>query len=926
MDFNKFDEFGNPIDDDFPNEENDDEPEDLVPKQDPLNQLSLLPEDRDYYPKSSEVYPKFTTVKHEDEDRMDYQEPIIKPLEKKLVACDMKEDPETIYNRTFLRFLLENDHTIRNIAFIGALGHGKTEFIDCLVRETHPKINEVAVTKKDITNQVVGEGRRFDRLGWTDRTFLEQRRRVSIHTEVVTIVHETLDGKSIALNIIDTPGHVDFFDQVATGLALVDGVAFCVDIVEGLTDPGKRLLDAVVQQGLPIILIITKLDRLILESKLSIEMSRQKIRRVVEEVNTCLKQKTYSTRLSPELGNVVFSAAQLSLCFTTESIGRMYLKSKASAQEFAKRMWGDYRVENTSIISSTKQDLPHPFDCYILEPLYKTFTQVLSCEPKEWSKSLRVYLTNNQLKMNTAPLLRIALSSVFGSFSSFISTAFDFLPSPQDISSGNSDVVVRVSKFVISTDGKTIRAIARVFRGEIKPGMELYAVKDSFSTNKSARDDLYTSVVIGGISISHTRYTTSIDVGKPGMIIVIEKTTPCLKGICTISNILENPVHPILFPPALMKIAIEPLKPDEIKKMQDSILMALYCYPSLSLQVNGNGDHILSGTGELFLDCVMHDIRLVFSNIEVKISDPFTSFCETVSSKSVTICYSDIEGIAKIGVVAEPMKEPVLFDLDVGRLGKSDDKASILTRDGWDLFSAENVWCFGPDPFYGPNILVDETIPPKSPILNKIRTQIQAAFFLSMKEGPLCYEVIRGVTFKIVDFQIAPKIIETNLMTKVLPAMKKVFNAAFLAAFPRLLEPIMHVNIFVTGESETSIVRNIVDNRRGKIIKFDDIAGTQLHVLHANVPLMDSFGMETDFRARTNGIAFSQSYFSHWDLVEGDPMDSSISLRPLEPAPRHFLGREFTMKTRRKKGLPDNIDMSKYCSNELIAEIASLVG
>lgn len=132
------------------------------------------------------------------------------------------------------------------------------------MRETHPGITERVVTKKDITNQVLGEGRRLDRLRWTDRLFLEKRRQISVLTEVMSLVAEDLNGKSYALNLIDTPGHPDFLDQVITGLAFADGVAFCVDVIEGLTEVGKRLLSHVIQARLPIILVLTKFDRLVL--------------------------------------------------------------------------------------------------------------------------------------------------------------------------------------------------------------------------------------------------------------------------------------------------------------------------------------------------------------------------------------------------------------------------------------------------------------------------------------------------------------------------------------------------------------------------------------------------------------------------------------------------------------------------------------
>ena len=77
--------------------------------------------------------------------------------------------------------------------------------------------------------------------------------------------------------------------------------------------------------------------------------------------------------------------------------------------------------------------------------------------------------------------------------------------------------------------------------------------------------------------------------------------------------------------------------------------------------------------------------------------------------------------------------------------------------------------------------------------------------------------------------------------------------------------------------------------------------GTPLYTLQAMLPLIDAFGFETDLRTHTQGQAFSISCFDHWEIVPGDPLDKSILLRPLEPAPMDALAREFMVKTRRRK-------------------------
>jgi U5 small nuclear ribonucleoprotein component len=189
---------------------------------------------------------------------------------------------------------------------------------------------------------------------------------------------------------------------------MADGIAFCVDAVEGLTAIGKRLLASAVQSPLPIMLIVTKLDRLILELKLPPNFAFTELRRVVKEVQTSLRHKQYPERISPELFNVVFTSARFSLCFTAESVGLVYNRNHTVKYEFDRsfhvsmatrkregrslgaRLWGDYRYDASqkAVIASSLQALPHPFVLFVLEPLYKVFLHVLSSEPKQWSRLL----------------------------------------------------------------------------------------------------------------------------------------------------------------------------------------------------------------------------------------------------------------------------------------------------------------------------------------------------------------------------------------------------------------------------------------------------------------------------------------------------------------------------------------------------------
>ena len=90
--------------------------------------------------------------------------------------------------------------------------------------------------------------------------------------------------------------------------------------------------------------------------------------------------------------------------------------------------------------------------------------------------------------------------------------------------------------------------------------------------------------------------------------------------------------------------------------------------------------------------------------------------------------------------------------------------------------------------------------------------------------------------------------------------------------------------------------------------------------MRANIPAIDSFGFETDLRTHTSGQAFCLSIFDHWAILPGDPLDKSIILKPLEPSPPAHLAREFMIKTRKRKGLSEDVSIVKFFDDPILLE------
>ena len=75
--------------------------------------------------------------------------------------------------------------------------------------------------------------------------------------------------------------------------------------------------------------------------------------------------------------------------------------------------------------------------------------------------------------------------------------------------------------------------------------------------------------------------------------------------------------------------------------MLDSLRKVNKTYPLLTTKVEESGEHTVLGTGELYLDCVMHDLRRMYTEVEVKVADPVVSFCETVVETSSIKCFAE---------------------------------------------------------------------------------------------------------------------------------------------------------------------------------------------------------------------------------------------------------------------------------------------
>ena len=218
-------------------------------------------------------------------------------------------------------------------------------------------------------------------------------------------------------------------------------------------------------------------------------------------------------------------------------------------------------------------------------------------------------------------------------------------------------------------------------------------------------------------------------------------------------------------------------------------------------------------------------------------------------------------------------------------------------------------------------MLIDDTLPSEvdKNLLNSCRSSIVQGFQWATREGPLCEEPVRATKVKILEATLADKPIHRG-GGQIIPTARRTVHSSILTATPRLMEPIYRLQIQCPGEIVDAI-QNVLNRRRGHIVQDKPISGSLLYNVRGFIPVLDSFGFETDLRTFTQGQAMVHSVFDHWAIVPGDPLDKNIMLHPLEPSPPHCLARELLLKTRRRKGLSEDVSIDKFFDEGMKAQL-----
>ncbi|KAK5131309.1 hypothetical protein LTR08_001148 [Meristemomyces frigidus] len=917
----------------------------------------VLHEDKQYYPSASQVYGAGVETLVQEEDTQTLQQPIVAPIENKKFTYEETDLPEVYFDRGFLTDLMSFPEQIRNIAFCGHLHHGKTSLMDMLVAQTH-----------DVSKQMGGkQGRARDQqLRYTDTHVLERERGVSVKASPISLLLQGTRGKSHLLNIIDTPGHANFADEVAASMRLVDGIVLVVDVVEGVQVQTELAIKHALLSDLPMVLLINKMDRLILELKLPPADAYFKLKHVVEEVNTFIENaipgRGEKFRVSPEKGNVAFGCGAMGWCLTLPSFAKMYAESYPSAEfdsgEFSKRLWGDIffnprsrKFTRKAVEERAKRSFVH----FVLEPIYKLYSHTISEGPDDLKKTLEelgITLKPSQLKANAKDLLKMVCEQFFGPATGLVDMVVQHIPSPKEgakrmlenfytgpldsktatsMLSNDPDgpLVVHVTKLLNTQDAQGFNAFGRVMSGTARPGQQVRVLGENYSIDDE--EDMV-NATIADVWIAESRYNVPVSGIPAGNFVLLGGVdNSIVKTATLVAPKLPDDEEAYIFKPiahffeSVFKVAVEPINPSELPKMLDGLRKINKSYPLITTKVEESGEHVVLGTGELYMDCVLHDLRRLYAQMEIKVSDPVTRFCETCIDQSAIKCYALTPNKKnKLTFVAEPLDDGIAEDIERGRVSIKDPVRVVgkyfEQNYGYDLLASRNLWAFGPED-NGPNILQNDTLPSAvdAKALRSVRDGVKQGFAWGTREGPLCEEPIRNTKFKLTDVSLASEAIFRG-GGQIIPTARRAVYSSFLTASPRLMEPVFSCTMLGPANA-VSALYTVLSRRRGHVLSDAPVPGTPLYSVKGLIPVIDSFGFETDLRIHTQGQATVSLVFDRWQTVPGDPLDKDVVLRPLEPASAQATARDFVLKTRRRKGLSEDVSVGKFLEADLAREM-----
>jgi len=842
-----------------------------------------------------------------------------------------------------IRRMMDYADNIRNMSVIAHVDHGKSTLTDSLIGAA----GIIAAAK-------AGDARFMDtRKDEQERTITIKSTSVSLYFEIedkylVGISKQiadkrVADGLQLAwgkenhsqylINLIDSPGHVDFSSEVTAALRVTDGALVVVDCIEGVCVQTETVLRQAISERIKPILFVNKLDRVFLELHMDNEEAYQNFSRAIESVNVIIAtykdDKLGDVQVYPEHGTVGLGSGLHGWGFNVGRFAEIYAAKFGIAKEkMQSKLWGDNYFNPKTKKWTTKgydkanKKLERAFCMFILKPISTLFDAIMTNKTAIYTKMLKklnVTIPKDARELKEKPLLKRVMQTWLPAAETLLSMIVNYLPSPriaqayraENLYSGPLDdeagvgiaacdpkapLMMYISKMVPTSEKGRFYAFGRVFSGTITTGHTVRIMGPDYVPGK--KTDLYIKKV-QRVILMMGRYVEQMSDCPCGNIVGLVGIDAYLLKAGTISTFdgahnfvtMKYSVSPVV------RVAVEVLNASDLPKLMEGLKRLAKSDPLVLCFTGPTGEHIVAGAGELHLEICLKDLKEDFmKGAPVRISEPVVSFCETNTEET------DMDIIAKspnkhnrIYMRCEPLSEKFVQGVDDREITPDADlktRARLLADEyDWDVVDGRKIWTFGCPPDAIANVLVDCTKAVQ--YLNEIKDSMVGGFIQATACGVLCEEAIRGVRFNIMDITMHADAIHRGA-GQIMPPCKRAMYACQIRSGPTLLEPMFLADIMVPRNALAGVYSTL-NQRRGQVEGLEERPGTPLCKVKAFLPVLESFGFTGLLRANTGGQAFPQLIFSHWAPVNGNPYDEGSQCQKI------------AFEVRKRKGLKDGM-------------------
>jgi len=805
---------------------------------------------------------------------------------------------------------------------IAHVDHGKSTLTDSLI-----------AAAGIIAGAKAGETR------FTDTRQDEQDRCITIKSTGVSLYYELPKEKlteelregsnAFLINLIDSPGHVDFSSEVTAALRVSDGALVVVDSISGVCVQTETVLRQALGERIVPVLMVNKMDRQLLELQLDTEACYQSLQRTIESTNvviaTYFDEQFGDVQVYPSKGTVAFGSGLHGWGFTLTKFADMYSKKFGVQREkLMTKLWGD-NYFNAKAKKWTKKAytadgaaLKRTFCQFVLKPIYTLFDAIMKGNKEKYNKMLKaldIRLKTEERALTDKPLLKTVMRKFLPAAEALLEMLVVHLPSPvkaqkyrvNTLYTGPADdaagqgiancdpaapLVLYVSKMVPTNDKGRFYAFGRVFSGTVKSGQKVRIQGPDYKPG--SKSDMFIKNIQRTV-LMMGRYVEPIpDVPAGNTVGLVGVDQFILKSATITDADTTHNMRMMKFSvSAVVRVAVEPKNPSDLPKLVEGLKRLSKSDPLVSISIEESGEHIVAGAGELHLEICLKDLQEEYCGVPLKTSDPVVSYRETVTEDTERTCLAKSPNKHnRLFMSGEPLPEGLAEAIGDGKCTARDDvklRARYLADEfKFDVADARKIWCFGPNA-KGPNFLVDTT--KGCQYLNEIKDSCDAAFQWATKEGILCEENMRGVRMNVLDVTLHSDAIHRG-GGQIIPTARRAFYACQLVSKPTLLEPVYLVEI-QTPDTAMGGIYGVLNRRRGHVFAEEQKVGTPLYMVKAYLPVMESFGFTADLRSHTGGQAFPQCVFDHWQKIGGDPLDYSTKVG------------EIVKKTRARKGLKE---------------------